>query len=266
MGLWNSAPPPPPPPASAAPVAPKTPLTLRASDFQAQAQIVGARSKLAVYRVPRGEIVELDAVKPFRLQLKARHSTQITGDSSGNASINLGDQGIDFIRSARPAPGGPTREHPDVVVYAVPIGGGTRSKRTITSYSAENGTVNVSQLSAGTTYQADVYFTPGEGAVRLVAVQPSGVDAREVEIYNDTLRALHETNQASGLTAPRLMRGGAANYPLGPKWELAIEVDTGLTMAFESDAENIVLLPAYRLPVTVRDASRLNETVSRRLR
>ena len=267
MGLFGSSPPPPPPPpAPAAPIGAKTPRTLTAQDLEAASQIVGTRSKLAIYRVPRGELLELDAVKPFRLQIKALHTAQITADSSGNATVDLANSGLELVRSARPAPAGATRDHPDVVAYAVPVGGGSRLKRTVASYNPANSTVGLSGLTAGTTYALDLYVTHGNGSFRLVAVKPSGMDSREIELYNDTFRALHETDQASGVSAPRLMRGGQANFPLAPKWELALEVESDVFLAWTPEAENILRLPGYRLPVAVRDAAALNSTVSRRLR
>lgn len=245
----------------------KQPRLLDFSDFAEREQIVGVQSVLAAYVVPRGELFELDGVKPFRLALKARVTIEDEAtDPVGGTILDLAATGVECVRSTRPAPALPSSRHPDVVVYATPSAGGATVRASVSEYKAEAGTVSVALLTPSTNYDFTVYVLHGNGSLKIRAVQPSGTDSRATELFNDSFRALHETDQANGITAPRLMRGRSGVFSLAPKWEVSLEVNTSVTIAWDADAEHLLEIHGNRLPVNVNDPAALNAAISGRLR
>lgn len=250
-------------PAPAQAVGAQTPLVLTAADFTQHQPILERLSRLATYEVPRGEMVELDTARPFRLGLKAT-ADSFTGTSSagGEATLDLlGDYGIELVQSTRPAPTLPSADNPNVVVRKV----ADDTKVVIKSINYATGEVVVQGLGNAQAYDLYAYALVGNGEVKIRAVQPAGVDQVAVELYNETLRALHETDQASGLTAPRLGRGGNTRVPLGPKWLLAVEVVSSAAVTLDPRSEPLLQFHAYRVPVSVLDQGAINRGVAARL-
>lgn len=250
-------------PAPAQAIGAQTPLLLTAADFTAHEPIPGRLSRLATYEVPRGEMIELDTARPFRLALKAL-TNGYTGTSSagGEATLDLTGTDIELVQSARPAAALPAADNPSVVVRKT----ADDTKVTIKSIDYAAGEIVIQGLGNAQPYAVYVAGLPGNGEVKIRAIQPAGVDQASIELYNETLRALHETDQASGITAPRLGRGGEARVPLGPKWLLAIEVDSDALLTIDPLTEPLIQFHAYRVPVAVRDQNLINRAVATRLR
>lgn len=251
-------------PPAAVPAGAKVPFTLTASDFQGGSPLLSRQSVLASFKVPRGELYELSGVLPFRFGIKAKIEQQAVASSAGGEiTVDLGAAGINAVRSTRPA-GGP-RTHPDVIFIAAPSAGGAAIKRDIKSYDADANTVTAENLTASTNYDLTIYVLHGNGQVILRATQPSGSDVRSIELFNSTFAALHETDQANGQTAPRLGRGAVQRYPLAPKWTVAVEVNSDVTMAWDDEAEHLLNLRGQRMPVSVVDPRTLNALVGGKL-
>lgn len=248
---------------AAVPLDRATPRLLTAGDFTAYTPLTGVLSKLATFEVPRGELFELDAARPFRMALKAGGEFEVTSDSSGDATIDLGSEGWELVRSTRPAPAFPTTAHPDVIVLKKADG----TPVTIAGIDFATGEVEVAGLGNVATVDLIVYALVGNGEVKLRAVQPAGgVDVVSTELYNETLRALHETDQADGETAPRIMRGARARFPLGPKWLLQVEVQSTAPITLAAASRPVIELHGYRLPVSVSDPAAVNALIAQRLR
>lgn len=246
---------------AAVPLGVTTPRLLTADDFTAGTPILGVPSRLAVFETPRGEILELDTARPFRFGIKSRHEVTVTANSSGEGTIDLDALGVDMVRSTRPAPTLPSSAHPDVIVRTL-----AGAAVTITALDFDANEIDVSGLTPSVDNDLVVYALPGNGEVKLRAVQPAGVDESSVELFNDTLKALHETDQARGETAPRLMRGSRARYPLAPKWLLVIEVNSPLPLTLAPASVPLLQFHAYRHPVAVTDAAAVNQAVAGQLR
>lgn len=246
----------------AKPLGPSAPRELRRGDFTAGNPIASSLSRLASYEVPRGDLFEVDAARPFRMAIKAGNAFTVTSDAAGEATLDFAAAGFDMIESHRAAPALPSTNNPNVVV--IDAGG---AKVTIKSINYATGSVVVQGLAAST---ADIpltgYALHGNGEIKIRAVNPSGSDVQAVELYNDTFAALHEVDQSNGETAPRFERNQIGRYPLGPKWVLALEVDSNLEVSFDAAAENIVEIHGYRMPIEVLDSARLNRDIYSRLR
>ena len=248
----------------AVPIAPAVPRKLRFEDFSAGAQVLNVLSQVLKFEVPRGELLELEGSRPFRLQLMA-HLVGASVASSAGGEITIDFSAVDLVQTPRPAPTLPAIGHPDVVVYAVPSAGGTRAEATLKTVDYSGDSVVIQGLTPSTNYDYDAYGVFGLGQVSLRAIQPAGSDSRAVELFNDTVLALHETDQAAGLTAPRLLRGARGRFPLGPKWQLSIEVNSPASVATVAESRSIANFRARRAAVAVRDARGLDASVQRRL-
>lgn len=242
-------------------IAPQTPRLLTAADFAPSTPNVGQLSRLAAFEVPRGEILELDTVRPFRLLIKAIAPVTVTTSETGTATIDLGALGFDLVQSARPAPTLPNVNSPNVIVRNT---GGAKVMISAINYTAN--TVGVSGLATEASVELVVYALTGNGEVKLRAIQPAGVDQRSVELYNDTLSALHEVDQAYGETAPVLQRGLSPRVALAPKWLLAVEVDAPIPYTFVAASEPVLQIHGYRVPVNVTQSRELSDVVAARMR
>lgn len=250
-------------PAPAQAIGAQTPLLLTAADFTAHEPIPGRLSRLATYEVPRGEMIELDTARPFRLALKAlTPGYNGTSSAGGEATLSLGDVDVEMVQSTRPAPALPGTENPNVIVR----NSSDDTKVSIKTIDYAAGQVTIQGLGNAQPYDVYVSALVGNGEVKIRAIQPAGVDQASIELYNEALRALHETDQASGITAPRLGRGGEARVPLGPKWLLAIEVVSDAPLSIDPLTEPLIQFHAYRVPVAVRDQNLINRAVATRLR
>jgi len=264
-------------PAAAAPVkraptladliGPAAPRALTAADFAAGAQIAGAASEIARVTLPRGDVHSVLVGVPLRAYIFGRFVASVaTGVGETTAALDLGAAGLTMARSTRDAPALPTSSHPDVRAYSS-TDGTTWTARNVSAVDFAAGTVTVAGLTAETAYTLRVYFLPASGAFRVRAIQPSGLDSRSVELYNDSFRALHETDQADGETAPRIKRAGVAAMPLGPKWGVTLEATTAATIPWGDElAPHEVRIPGNRAPVIVNDEASLNRALGAALR
>jgi hypothetical protein len=244
----------------------RTPRNLVWDDFTAGSQVVGARSVLACHTVPRGDIFEVAVNRPMRAYLRALYTVTAASSAGGLVTLDLGAASLAMIRSTRAAPTAPfTTGHPDVIVYAEETGGGTRAVRTVAAVDFDAGTIDLSGLTASTSFDFEVYYLSGDGELRIRASQPSGVDERTVELFNDTLAALHETDQANGRTAPRIVRAGLNALPLGPKWTLNLEIDSSARFVWTAEAGHELRIQGHRIPVSAFDESQLNALIGQTL-
>lgn len=244
----------------------RTPRNLVVGDFAAGSPVVGARSVLARHTVPRGDIFEVALERPIRAYLKALFTVTDTSDSGGDLTIDLGAEGLSIVRSTRPAATAPfTTGHPDVIVYATPTAGGARAVRTVDAVDFDAGTIDVSGLGNAVEFDFEVFYLSGDGELRIRASQPSGVDERTVELYNNTLAGLHETDQADGRTAPRIVRPGLTALPLGPKWTLSLEVDSPARFSWVADAGHEIRIQGHRIPVSAFDERQLSALIGQTL-
>ena len=240
----------------------RTPRTLGVTDFAAAAQVIGARSPLARHSVPRGEVFELALGRPLRLYLRALFTVTGTSAADGTITLDLGAAGRTMVRSTRGAPVGAfTTTHPDVTVYSTPTGGGARAVRTVTAVDFDAGEIDLSGLGNAIEHAFEVYYLAGDGDVRLRAQQPAGIDERTVELFNDTLVSLHETEQANGRTAPRISRPGLTALPLGPTWALVLEINSPARFLWTAEAGHELALHGYRVPVAAYDRQALSRLI-----
>lgn len=250
----------------AVPLERRSPRNLVWSDFAAGSQVVGARSVLARHVVPRGDIFEVALNRPLRAYLRALYTETATSDAGGLVTLNLGAAGLAMVRSTRAAPAAPfTTGHPDVIVYGTPTGGGARTVRTVAAVDFDAGTIDVSGLTPSTSYDFEVYYLSGDGELRIRASQPSGVDERTVELFNDTLASLHEVDQANGRTAPRITRPGLTALPLGPKWTLNLEIDSTARFVWTAEAGHELRVQGHHIPVAAFDEQQLNALIGQTL-
>ena len=247
---------------------PSAPRALVASDFAAGNHLPNVPSEVGAATIPRGDVHSLAVNVPIRAYLFARASLGVTtGIGETTAALDLGTLGLAMARSTRTAPSLPATGHPDVRAYTAPNGGSTWTERSITAVDFDAGTLTIGGLTAETAYDVRVFFLPAAGAVRIRAVQPSGIDERSIELYNDSLRGLHETDQAQADLAPRMKRAGLSSLPVGPKWRIAIEATTPATFAWGDPLNpSEVRLPGNRAPVVVNDEAALNAALTAALR
>lgn len=229
----------------------RTPRRITTADFRSGQQILERRSVVASYRIPRNTIVEVNGNEPARLQLRAAVPLNIT--SSGRRTFDLEE--VTPVRTGRPAPANPSTAHPDI---AVVIDG---ARAPIVSYDAEAKTVEVDVPDGATEGTAHVTFADGD--VRLVAVMPSGLDTREIELYGNTLQALHETDQSASDSGVLIAPGRL--LPLGPQWELQIQVNSPFRVDFASVTGQLVELRAFTVSVSVQNRETLNSIIAGRL-
>lgn len=248
-------------------IGPATPRDLLAADFSPGQQIVGSPSLLTAFVVPRGDVQQILVGRPFRAYLGARHAATVdTEAAETTATIDLGGAGLGLVRSTRAAPSFPTQLHPDVRAYKTVAS--VRTAINVASVNFATGEVGVAGLTAEASNLVEIYYLPSRGTVRFRAVQPSGSDQHSVELFNSTLRALHETDQASGVTAPRINRPGLVGLALGPKWQFAIEVTTPDAIPWGATASELtqLVIPSERAPVITGDERALNAALSAVLR
>lgn len=259
-GLFGrGAPQPAPRQAAATAIGGETPLLLTAASFAALTPVAGRLSRVGVYEVPRGEAIALDAARPLRALLKSHVQLTATATAGGEITLDLAAAGISMAESTRAAATLPSASNPNVVVTKAGV------KQTIKSVNYATGAVVVQGVTPSVSHTVDVYALAGNGELRLRAIEPAGADQRITELFNETLAALHETDQANGLTAPRLMRGGAARFPLGPKWLLSVEVDSPTLVTLAAESEPVLQLHAYRVPLSVANQAAVNAAVASRL-
>lgn len=237
----------------------ETPLLLTAASFTALTPAAGRLSRVGVFEVPRGEAMALDAARPIRALLKSHVSITATASAGGELTLDLATAGISMAQSTRAAATLPSTNNPNVIVLKAGV------KQTIKTINYATGSVVVQGVTPSVPHTVDVYALAGNGEVRLRAIEPAGADQRVTELFNDTLAALHEVDQANGVTAPRLMRGGAARFPLGPKWLLTVEVDSPTVVTLAAASEPVLQLHAYRVPLSVADQRAVNAAVAGRL-
>lgn len=240
----------------AIPISEATPQTLNAASFQSAQQVISRRSAVAKFRVPKGTIYELDGDMPFRLMVRARVDFDVPANSDGSYTVDIGDLGVDLVRSARPAPSGATTRHPDAKVL---LDGEVVA---VEAFDADANTLTITVPDADA-HSGVAYVLHGNGDIRLIATLPSGVDVREIELYNDTFQALHETDQANGRTAPRLTPG--KDLPLGPQWELQLQVTSDAVIEWSAQAGHVIALRGYSAPVAVVSREALNQIIAGRL-
>jgi len=246
---------------------PAVPRALIRADFAAGAQLANVASEVARATLPRNDVHSLIVGAPIRMYLFGRYAETLeTGAGETTADLDLGAAGLAMARSTREAATLPTAAHPDVRAYSSEDGI-TWTARNVSAVDFDAGTVTIAGLEAETEYQLRVYYLPASGAIRVRAVQPSGVDERSIMLYNDSLRALHETDQAAGEVAPRIVRPGLATLPLGPKWAVSIEATTAATIPWaDTLAPHEVRFAGRRAPVVLNDERGLNVALSAALR
>lgn len=238
------------------------PRDLLASDFAAGQQFANAPSAAAVFTVPRGDVHQVMTGRPLRMYLGVRHAVSITPAAAVTTGVvDLSTLG-GLVRSTRPAPGFPTQAHPDVRATV----GGSAANVTAVDFAA--GTVTVGGLTPEAANAVVVEFLPAVGTVQLRAEAPTGLDVHTVELYNNTLRGLHETDQASGVTAPRINRPGLVGLAMGPKWRLVIEVTSPNLIPWGGSISPLtqLQLPGQRAPVVTGDERALSQVLAALLR
>lgn len=229
-----------------------TPRIITAAEFSDREQIAGRLSTVAAYRVPRRTVVGLALAQPFRLNVRGKYETTTTNDANTTETFDLGAAGYPFVDPPRA----------DAVVAYV-----AGSLVTPTAVDADAGTVTVPKT-ASTTEAVVLYPALGVGHMQLVAASPEGADAREILLYQDSLRALNETDQADSRTAPRLERPGLVYLPLGPRWELRIkaEAPSGVAIEWDTAAKHVARFAAAQASITPAQAAQVDAVIAQKLR
>ena len=240
----------------------RTPFRLSSSQFKAGQQVLNRRSPVASYRVPRDTILELDGDAPARLAVRA--AVPFTVENRDRTTENrpvIDLSSVTPVRSTRPAPSNPSTAHPDVTVVV------DGQERQIVSYDAEAKTVEFIDPAGSGATSEDItgvaYVAHADGDFRLVAVMPSGVDVREIEVYADTFEALHTTDQADAESGLKLGRGEL--LPLGPEWELQLQVNSAASIEWSAAAKHLLDFRAYTVKVSILDRAKLNQIIAGRL-
>ena len=243
-------------------LAPKRPLRLSAKDFEARTPTPGISSPLAIYRVPKNTLVELDTKAPFIFQVTT--SFDVNGDSDAAGKLYPEIPSDIYI--------------PDVLfdddgkrlfVASLKTGSGALTKRKINrvykNSAGDKNYLEIGGLQASKTYSGKVYVPYSQGQIRIRANMPAATDQRSFELFNSTLRALNETDQTRGDTALTLNQGAQRLAALGAQWELVIEVKADRALEWDPQNGARLDLRAYSQPVKISDPGRLNAGLALRL-
>jgi len=260
-------------------------VRLTAADFSPALggkTIPGVRSTLARYRVPHQGLLRLYADRPYGLYLSAFHSpaalTQpATPDTTYAITLpNLPAQST-RVQAAQQ----------DVVVY---VWDSTTAdvSWTATTVSVDYSTglvtanIPVAMQTAGDVLYWAAYYLGSVGGVNLGAQAPAGTDRVVREVWSESVRAVHETDQATGKTALTLAGGHRESpYGLPEGWELLLELATTDTYYWDappvtaiagSPAAPVVPAPAQFLyyqgelvKLAIHDRAALNMMADRHL-
>lgn len=253
-----------------APAGPIRPVDLTVDDFKPGRQTPGTPSALARYTVPEGQLLMLNGLRPFRFHLSSYYDFPDTYAQQNALFIPFAQGAMQTQRYKKP---GEYTNHLEVKTYVKTVGTPDSNYSLIESTieNFETGGADFAVTFDTTNLPDDnldfrIYFVTGVGSMRIVAAQPAGVDARSLDLYNDTLRGLNERNQTHEDEAPRLVDGGAKGYVLAPKWQLVIEVNSRNTFEWSPRAHHVVQIPCYTQAVRVYDEEKLNQIVSKNLR
>lgn len=229
------------------------PRITRFGDFEARSHVPGRLSTVAALRVARGTVFALALGRPFRLMVRGKFTTTTTNDAATDETFDL-SAAYPFVDPPREAA---------VIAYV----DGSRVAAGNVTVDADANTVTVPKT-ANTSESVVLYPALEAGSVQITAASPEGADAREIVLYQDTLAALHETDQAAGETAPTIERPGFENLPLGPRWELRIKVNTasGTDVVWEADAKHRARFAAAQAPVPPARERELARAIADRLR
>lgn len=260
--------------AGAAPLAeflgPQVPRNLNEREFTAAQQVPNFASAFAAFLVPRGDVHQLLVGRPLRAYFGAVVRVTIDTEAAQTTGVaDLGDLGLGLVRSTRAAPSFPTQAHPDVRAFLVTAGSPeTLAAINVTAVDFDAGEVSVAGLTAEAANVVEIHYLPSRGTLRFRAEQPTGQDQRTEALYNDTFRSLHETDQASGVTAPKIIRVGTVGLPLGPKWRLVLEATTPSVIPWGESISPLteLVLPGLRAPIVSRDEAALGRVLSATLR
>lgn len=218
------------------------PLELGRADFEAGNPIQDTASILARHTVPRlaGEALRQDV--PFRMQLYSHYRAEdVTVAGGGEYVADLGTQDVTIMEPGR---GG------DAAAVRVYVNGSRVATSDLTiDYDANTVEIADSAVSAGD--DVDVYALERAGGLRLMLLQPAGVDVRRISLYHSDLESLHGVDQAEAETAPRLWHGRVRDIPLINKSRLELEIDSPAPFDWSDDARHVVKLPAYAVAMTV---------------
>lgn len=243
------------------------PETLGFAQFTASRDSInGAEVELARFTVPRRAMLA-GRDDGFRLFLKARAEADLTNDANTSEQVDVGALGLDLVRTTRPAPSLPTSRHPDVAAYTSTDGGATWTAANITAVDFDADTVTVAKP-ANVAVSVRVYATIRQGLVRVAAAAPAGSSAIEVPIWNSTVGALHDTDQAEKSARPNLVRSFGKPLYLSPKFQLRVYVTAASAGVFTwaSEARHEIAVPVARRAVEVVNARELVAENLRQLR
>lgn len=232
---------------------------LTSDDFTSRVQVPNSMSSVAAYRVPRNSVLELRNNVPFRMRLFG----QLTGaiaDTDATTAFDIDASALRPVRSPSPAPALPAVGHPDVRVYLSTDSGVNWTEATVNAVDFGTGVITIAKL-ASTAYQYKAYVLPAVGTFQIVSEVPAGVDSTTKVVYNDTLAALHEVNQAEGETAPRLMNPSGDNVSLAGNFALVLQVESAASIVWDAEAPHQVYFDAKIVQVIVRDRAALNKAV-----
>jgi hypothetical protein len=224
------------------------------SDFRASGRFFtpNAPVVIAELSVPIGVTLSLLPDRRCQIYLKAKHEVTMAGGTPAGAyAIDLGAQGLDIVKSQRPAPALPAKSHPDA--HALAFNGNTpMGEVDVTAINYDTNVVTVDRPAGAT--KIVLYFLTGSGELILRGVRPTGSDQASPQLVRYSFRSLHETNQADDLSAVTF----DDLKELPNRWKVAVEVISPVNIAFEPEARHLLTLPGGYTATKVLDASRFD--------
>jgi hypothetical protein len=235
-------------------------------------QVVGQMSAVAYLDVPLGHLFVFRGGDNFRFYLKGAVEVGIAGGTpAGPLVIDLAAQGVRAVRTPRTAVDLPAAYvsgpgvafHPDFVALTSADGGTTWLPAAVLAFDPVAQTVTVQR--PGNATRVRVYYVPGEGEFQLRAVRAMGSDRTLANLYANSLRAVHETDQNNARSAPTFGSDGM-EYPLPPQFRLELAVRAASKILWDQYAQHELMLPMYDGQVQVTDAGTMAAQAEVKLR
>lgn len=229
----------------------------------ATAPVSGIDSQVAKITVPDGSMLTLVHDQPMLMYLQARRQMGRQAGVAGSnvtTTVQISGEGRKLLRTTRKAPAFPTQLHPDVRAF-VQIANGPWVPADVLAVDWVAGTVDVqTPNNAG---QVRVYYTFGDGEVALHAGRPFGSSSGLVQIYRNSARALHESNQADRDTAEFAT---VQPLPIPQNFSFYITIRAASQVFFDGLAGHEIAIPMSETAIQVSDPVALAELGERQLK